>query len=295
MYYATRLKSSARHARKWIGQAAARVAGKAHGQHVVFLAGVQRSGTNMVMDILERSPDTKVFHESDRRAFIEFQLRGDAILRRLARSAARCVIFKALCDAHRLTTLMDQFQSSSAIWVYRHFDEVVSSHLALWPQGRNQIDKLVKDRSAAKWRGLAMTDETWDLVKRHYHPDMGLASAQALFWYYRNQLFFDQELDGNACVYLVKYEDIAGRPHAEIEQLASFLGIRTTAGMAAYVAHGSTRRKPPQPVDLPIRKLCEEMMNRLDVVLSSREHHPALVNAAMQARTSRTEFQSSRS
>jgi hypothetical protein len=294
MYYATRLKNSARHAGKWIGQASARVAGEAKGQHVVFLTGVQRSGTNMVMDILERSPDTKVFHETDRRAFVEFELREDPILRRLARSAARCVIFKALCDAHRLTGLMEQFQSSSAIWVYRHFDDVVASHLVSWPKGRNQIDKLVEDRSAAVWRGRAMTDATWELVKRHYHPDMNLASAQAVFWYYRNQLFFDQKIDGNGRVYLMKYEDIASRPRAEVEQLAHFLGIRTTAAMAAYVSPGAARRKPPQPVDPPIRMLCEEMMNRLDLALSSRDRRPALVNAA-QACASRPEFQSNQS
>src|SRR5688572_22752173 len=35
----------------------------------VFVAGVHRSGTNMMMDILERSWETDVLHESDSRAF----------------------------------------------------------------------------------------------------------------------------------------------------------------------------------------------------------------------------------
>ena len=43
--------------RKQLAQAMSASSNKA-GQHVAFVAGVQRSGTNMMMDVLERSEQT---------------------------------------------------------------------------------------------------------------------------------------------------------------------------------------------------------------------------------------------
>ena len=38
-------------------------------QQHVFVAGMQRSGTNLLMDVLDASHATQVFHETDPRAF----------------------------------------------------------------------------------------------------------------------------------------------------------------------------------------------------------------------------------
>ena len=42
----------------------------------VFLVGVQRSGTNMVVRGLERSPEFAVHNENDRRVFHRYELKG---------------------------------------------------------------------------------------------------------------------------------------------------------------------------------------------------------------------------
>ena len=220
----------------------------------------------MVMDVLERSPATKVFHESNPIAFNQFQLRDDAIIHQLARSLAPCVVFKALCDSHRVSALLDDFADSSAIWVYRNFDEVVASHSVLWPNGRNQIDRLVKDRSAAVWRGRGMTDETWELVKTLYSPDMNPVSANALFWYYRNQLYFDQKFERDRRVYLVKYEEIATNPFVEVNRLTDFLRLRPTRRMSRYIKLNSVRHTVVTDIDPRIRDICERMLQRLDAV-----------------------------
>ena len=62
---------------------------------VFFLCGVQRSGTNMIMNILDRSWKTQVFHESDPRAYLDYEMRPDETIRRLfLGSPAKSVIFK---------------------------------------------------------------------------------------------------------------------------------------------------------------------------------------------------------
>ena len=64
---------------------------------VVFVAGQQRSGTNMLMDVLDRHWRTDVFHETDTRAFERYQMRDiDTIRTLVGRSRASHVVIKAL-------------------------------------------------------------------------------------------------------------------------------------------------------------------------------------------------------
>ena len=236
--------------------------------HVVFLSGVPRSGTNMVMDLLEYSPDTKVFHDRDPRAYRGFLLRDDEIIRKRARSALPVVVFKALCEAHRLKVLTSQFAHASIIWVFRNYEPVNSSNMVHWPGTKNRLDEIIHDRSAGGWRGLGMTDETWALIKKHYREDMSVASAQALFWYYRNQLFFDQHLDYDPGVLLIRYEVIARDPAAELNRAAKFLGIRMPPRAVAYVSSKSAERKVHLDIDPAIRALCDGMLERLHKALA---------------------------
>jgi len=131
----------------------------------VFVSGVQRSGTNMLMDVLEANLETEVFHESDSRAFDDYELRPVEVLRGLVSdSKARVVILKALLDGDRILDLLQEFAPAKALWMVRSFYDCVNSNLRQWPRGRNMIDELVKGRDKADWRGRGMTDETYSVV-----------------------------------------------------------------------------------------------------------------------------------
>src|SRR3954449_6521663 len=61
----------------------------------VWLVGVQRSGTNMVVRGLEESPEVEVHNENDGAAFDRFLLRPDPVIRRIVlESCHRYVLFK---------------------------------------------------------------------------------------------------------------------------------------------------------------------------------------------------------
>lgn len=219
----------------------------------------------MMMEILERSWDTEVFNEADPRAYDEFMLRDEQIIRDLiARSAAPVTVVKALHEAHSLVHLMEAFAPAKAIWMYRSFDDVVNSGLNRWPGLRNRIDKLVEDRSLAEWRGAGMTDETYETVRKHYREGIDSASATGLFWFYRNQLFFDQGLDRDARALLVRYEDLVHDNGRYTRHLADFLGIELTPAMQRVAHVQSVRKHAPPPMQAEIRALCETMQQSLD-------------------------------
>lgn len=237
----------------------------------VFVTGLQRSGTNMVMDIYDGSLRTEVFHETDRRVFDDYQHREHSILHGFVRrSPASVVVIKALLEGHRIRELLDDFAPAKAIWMYRHFDDTVNSMLVRWPGGRNFLDQIVTDRSLGEWRALGMSDQTYAVIRDHYSRDMSDASAQALTYYYRHQLFYDQCLDRDPRVLLMSYEDLTSAPIRNVEKIARFSSIPCTSRMRGHIHGLSVRRVSAPDISPEIRRLVVGMYEKLQATQLAR-------------------------
>ena len=95
-----------------------------------LVAGVQRSGTNMLMDVLERSFETDVYHERDRRAFQDYLMREASAIKRLAgKSSGRVFVIKALCELDQLPFLMEEFTPAKVLWIVRGYNDMINSAL----------------------------------------------------------------------------------------------------------------------------------------------------------------------
>jgi len=233
----------------------------------VFVASVQLSGTNMLMDVLEQNLATDVYHERDRRAFDNYMMRGEDVIKGLiAKSDFPVAVVKALHESHALNNLMARFAPAKSVWMFRSCGDMVNSNLRNWPGGRNQIEDLVEDRLSAAWRGQGMTDKTHATVREHHHRDMSDASAIALFWNYRNQLFFDQKLDENDDCLLMSYEWFIANPQQGVECFCRFLGLTPDAGMWEKIFERSIGRSTFPDIEPPIAQLCAAMHRRLSGV-----------------------------
>jgi len=239
-------------------------------KRVVFVAGAQRSGTNMIMNVIDRHPDTYVFKESDPRAFDDFMMRAITHIENLVEKAITpVVVVKALHEAHDLYWMLDHFKSSKLVWMYRDYVDVINSNQRRFNDTRNYIDQIVKDPRRGFWRGLGMTPETLGIVRAHYTEDMDNSSAQALFWYYRNQLFFDQKFDADDRVLLVKYESFVTEPLQYLDNIVRFLELEADPKLIKTVHQASIRKNEPPAIPANIAALCDGMRERLDGVFQA--------------------------
>lgn len=231
----------------------------------VFVAGMQRSGTNMMMDVLERSYESDVFHESDPRAFDNYQMRDRAVIHRLAeRSSAPVFVIKALCELQELKSLMGEFAPAKALWMMRNYEDVVNSMLVSFRNQARQVQRIVANRGDDGWwleRG--MSDATYDLLEKLVHPGMNDASAAALQWYFRNMLFFEQGLDNDPRVMAVGYEALVTDPQEQFKRVFAFLGLRYTPRVAGNVFANSIHRRTPPDIEPQVRAVCEELNARI--------------------------------
>ena len=188
-------------------------------KNVVFLAGVQRSGTNMMMDILDRSLETDVYHETDVRAFNNYNMRSIQTIRDLVEnSKGKHIIIKCLLELQKITMIRDQFHNSKIIWVFRNYKDVVNSQVALWNKMPNIVKSIIDDPKHVDWRGENMSEQTYKLISSLYHQDISNESACALFWYFRNILYFEQDLNHKEYSILVNYEKVVNEPNVYIKK-----------------------------------------------------------------------------
>lgn len=256
---------------KDLSQALVRRGSFSNEKQVCFVAGVQRSGTNMMMNVIERHPDTYVFKEGDPRAFDGFMMRAISHIEQLVEdSIPTFVIVKALHEAHDLYWMLDHFKGSKVVWMYRDYVDVINSNQRRFENPRNYLDEIVKDPRRGFWRGLGMTDETLATLRILYSEDLDDNSAQALFWYYRNQLFFDQKLDTDSRALLIKYEPFVSDSAKYNDFIAKFIGLEPKTDLIKKVHSSSIRKNTPPEVHPGVAKLCDSMRDRLDVVFEEK-------------------------
>ena len=239
------------------------------GGRAVFLVGVQRSGTNMLVRGLERAPEFEVHNEDDRAAFQRFQLRPDPVIRRLAAESRHpYVLFKPLCDSHRTADLLDGLGTRPAplaLWAYRSVDGRARSAVAKFGDANLRVLRdLAAGGARDRWETQRLSPESLDLVASLDWATMTPASAAALFWYLRNRLFFDLGLAERPDVLLVSYDAMVARPEAEMRRLCAFLDFPYDGRLVAGMAQRAPAGLPPLAVDPRVRARCDELAARLE-------------------------------
>ena len=235
----------------------------------VFLVGVQRSGTNMLVRGLERAPEFEVHNENDRATFDRFRLRPDPVIRSVVmRSPHTYVLFKPLCDSHRTVELVEGLGTPTpgrAIWAYRSVDGRVRSALAKF--GDSNLRALWRIASGAggrMWQAQGLSDASMDLIRGFDYSRLAPASAAALFWYVRNSLYFELGLSERADVILMSYDEMLAKPAPTMRRLCAFLDLPFTPALVEHVEPRIQPRTPLDEIDPVIRSHCDELQGRLD-------------------------------
>ena len=241
--------------------------GWGHAKTTSFVFGCQRSGTKMMMRVLDRSPATRIFHENNALAFDDFQLRSDAVLRALvAANPAPAPIFKPICDSQNADLLLERFPEAHGLWTYRAPDDVANSAVQKWGGHQREVVTAVAngDLTTWGWRTARLGPALVDAVRGAWRPDLSDHEGALLFWYLRNALYFQLGLDTHPRMLLVRYEDLVQDPAAHFPAVFAHLGAPFDAAFLDKVHAGSVGRAQPAPASPAIRALCDGLLARLD-------------------------------
>lgn len=240
----------------------------------VFLVGLQRSGTNMMMRGLDQAPEFEVHNENDRRTFDRYRLRPLPAIESVVKASRHCfVLFKPLCDSHRTDELLNHCfgdVAPLAVWAVRGADGRARSSVAKFgDHDRDVLMTIADDPNAKIWQAQRLSVDTLETIKRFDCAALSPESAAALYWWARNSVFFDLGLDGRDDVVVASYERFVSNPRQEMRKLCAFLGLELRDGLIDHIDDRYRRRRASALIlDPNVRALCEAMEARFDSLAS---------------------------
>jgi hypothetical protein len=235
----------------------------------VFVVGCNRSGTNMICAALGKSPHGWAFQESEfSLAFSAYYLRADWVIHWLVRrTPAPIVSFGCILDSQFTDDLLSRFSGSRAIWIYRRYEDVANSCARkTWGSHLKDLTRWVAAGELEKLgsRGKRISQQTVRIFSELFREDLAPEDYACLYWYLRNQLYFDLGLDKEPRVLLVQYEDAVLNKERVFEGVFEYLGIPFHPSTTDDVFASSVGKNTWPGVDPAIRALCEDLKARLD-------------------------------
>lgn len=239
----------------------------------IFVGGLQRSGSNMLIRALQNFPELEIYNENSKSAFHRFELLPDETIRALVESSDhQFVVFKSLCDSHRVDDLLDKLGTPNApraLWIYRSPDARARSAVAKFGNHNLKImEELADGGGRTRWQGQRLSMESRELIKSFDYSNLTPESGAAIFWYVRNKLFFELGLHRREDIMLLSYDLLTSRPSQVMKAICSFISLEYRTESATGIEH---RRSSQTPLDLPrtLRDRCDHLRRELDVLAES--------------------------
>jgi hypothetical protein len=238
--------------------------------NLLLILGCQRSGTTMMLRILELDPHSRVYGELSKLTENppqNIRLKSLPIIgSQIRRLPASPVVLKPLVESQRAHALLDYFPNAQTIWMYRHYKDVAASNLNNFG-ANNGLDDIrpIVEGDPHNWRSESVSEPVRALLREFYPQDLSSYEAAALFWYARNSLFFEQKLERHARVRLYRYRDMVNQPKEKLREIYQMMELPFPEKIADYdISSGSVGKGKDIHLRPEIEAHCAEMLSRLD-------------------------------
>lgn len=238
---------------------------------VAFIFGCQRSGTTFLRDFIGLDKrfrdigegDSPYFHQGPEERYL--RLLDNAEIQALVNAQkSPWVLLKPLHDSQRAVELLEYFPGSRGIWIFRHYDSVVQSHLGYYLHHHLDYLQPLRQMHLDSWMLSGLEYQGTEQVRELLAiADESIPDLYAVFWYARNALLFQHLRRVNLLV--VSYENLITDPHRCLQAFNSHLGVELSTKALLVPKH----RKTNAPFDFKIRTKIEQACNEMLQQLSS--------------------------
>lgn len=237
---------------------------------IAFIFGCQRSGTTLLRNFIGIDQrfrdigegDTPYFHQEHGDRYL--RLKDDSSLEVLVRSQkSPWVLLKPLHDSQRASELLKRFPNSKGIWIYRHYQAVIQSHLTYYKHDPFRYLAPLVELDISSWilEGLPSNalDEIRELTTLARESAVDL---YALFWYVRNRHLLAQISETPMLV--LSYEDLVLKPDQSRMRLSNHFEVTLPASASSFPQQSSLIQKRVAKLHPRIRDACDELFLRIN-------------------------------
>ena len=240
--------------------------GAAANTKVIFIAGMQRSGTTLLMDVMHYCPDVEVFDEApNTQVFKDYRIRSTEILRdSVARSRFGHAAYKVICDSHIIEDLIRAVPEVQIVWAYREARDNAESQLRKFENATRAIRLVCAGEPGGGWFAEGISASVGKRVRDIDTSEFSEFDFACLVWWARNQLFFEKGLDQSPNVRTVSYADLAANPNGTLKKMFDWTGLDWSDRYARFVHSRSLGKRGLPPLAPQVAELCDELYARFE-------------------------------
>jgi hypothetical protein len=187
------------------------------------------------------------------------------VLGRIRRLPFEVVAAKPLVESASATALMDAAGVVKAVWMLRHYLGVARSNVSRFGRDNPYRDlQPIRSRDVLDWRYRGATEETWETVTALLNRRLTPFDAAALFWWTRNQLYFDQRLREDGRIRILRYERACNQPDEVIRSLSDHFGVALPPGSIAPRVRAQPSPSETGQLDPDVERLCRKLWDSFE-------------------------------
>lgn len=222
----------------------------------------------MLMDAFDADLKSRVYRELDSAFDPErpMRLKSRRELADLFSSQrAPLVVAKPLLDSQIASKILDSFDGSRGIWIFRDFRSVAISNLRRFGNGNGFEDlEPILRANVDDWRYEAISNATAQIIRSNVDRGISEIDAAALFWFVRNQSFFDQQLDDRNDILLCQYESLVSDADSEMRRIYKFVGAGYPGPkVVRHIHQAAVGRGAGIRLDDEVEALCNDLNEQL--------------------------------
>lgn len=233
---------------------------------LLFIFGCQRSGTTMLTGLFREDPAAIVYGERGLAKPGELRLRPfDEIKSIIDSEKALVQVCKPLVESQHAQRILEFFPDARAIWMVRDYRDVVRSAIRKFSAtaGHRNLIPILDKSAPPTFAAECVSWETRQVLDRLFSRESNAEEAQALYWYIRNIVYFEQNLDKNKQVRVCFYEDFVEDPEGLLQRIYAFIGQNFPGSKIVKDVHSrSSNQNRPINVSSAIDNLCRELTQK---------------------------------
>lgn len=209
---------------------------------VALLFGHQRSGTNITVRSIEKSPDVTLYNENHPSVFRNFHVISvDRIGEVAATTPTKVALFKPIANTPEIFEIGARYPEAKCILAVRHYGPVHQSFVKAFGDRGEAVLQNLLGRETFKPTINILESEIPGL-----RFDAGDSSDLFLLsWIHRIRLMLEFfETNRDRCV-LSLYEDFVRAPRTSLRRICRLLDIEFKKSMAVGIGQKSFHHQPP--------------------------------------------------
>jgi hypothetical protein len=236
---------------------------------ILFIVGCQRSGTTLLTDIFDEDYQTKIFPEfSELSNKDKNKIRLNPLIdvkQVINKQKVNLIVIKPLVETQNILHLLKYFPNSYAIFIFRNYKDVANSDLSHFGllNGIKNLKYIIEEQSN-DWRSEYVSNESKRIISDYYSENMPPYDAAVLFWYVRNILFYELNLNRNRRIFLCNYTDLVFYPEIVMKNIYKFIGCGFPSNnLIKHIFTSSEGKGKDIKISQNVDRLCQDLYKRL--------------------------------